>query len=193
VGFPCVFHSPSDLLVYEYDGSVEGAVDQARPIAVVLPRAAEQVAAVVKIGKRSGLPIIPRGAGTGLSGGAVAQSGGIIVALTRVAEVSDPGKARLDIGGAALATVGLGAATYGLTLWSEKFALTATAGMAMAAGAALLIGFVLYERRLGDKAMVPLALFKNRCFTSLNLMTFLLYGAFGGAMPRVARWRPMFR
>jgi EmrB/QacA subfamily drug resistance transporter len=106
----------------------------------------------------------------------------IIVALTRVAEVSDPGKARLDIGGAALATVGLGAATYGLTLWSEKFALTATAGTAMAAGAALLIGFVLYERRLGDKAMVPLALFKNRCFTSLNLMTFLLYGAFGGAM-----------
>jgi EmrB/QacA subfamily drug resistance transporter len=106
----------------------------------------------------------------------------IFVALTRVAEVSDPGKARLDIGGAALATVGLGAATYGLTLWSEKFALTATAGTAMAAGAALLIGFVLYERRLGDKAMVPLALFKNRCFTSLNLMTFLLYGAFGGAM-----------
>ena len=106
----------------------------------------------------------------------------IFVALTKVAEVSDPGKARLDIGGAALATLGLGAATYGLTLWSEKFALTPIAGIAMAAGAALLIGFVLYERRLGDKAMVPLALFGNRCFTSLNLMTFLLYGAFGGAM-----------
>ena len=30
--------------------------------------------------------------------------------------------------------------------------------------------------------MVPLALFGNRCFTSLNLMTFLLYGAFGGAL-----------
>jgi EmrB/QacA subfamily drug resistance transporter len=106
----------------------------------------------------------------------------IFVALTKVAEVSDPGKARLDIGGAALATLGLGAATYGLTLWSEKFALTQTAGIAMAAGTILLIGFVLYERRLGDKAMVPLALFGNRCFTSLNLMTFLLYGAFGGAM-----------
>ena len=106
----------------------------------------------------------------------------IFVALTKVAEVSDPGKARLDIGGAVLATLGLGAATYGLTIWSEKFALTPIAGIAMAAGAALLIGFVLYERRLGDKAMVPLALFGNRCFTSLNLMTFLLYGAFGGAM-----------
>ena len=106
----------------------------------------------------------------------------IIVALTRVKEVSDPGKARLDIGGAALATLGLGAATFGLTLWSEKFALTATAAVALATGAVLLVAFLLYERRLGDKAMVPLALFSNRCFTSLNLMTFLLYGAFGGAM-----------
>ena len=106
----------------------------------------------------------------------------ILVALTRVEESSDPRKARLDIGGAALATLGLGAATYGLTLWSEKFTLTTTAGTAMAAGAVLLVAFVLYERRRGDKAMVPLALFGNRCFTSLNLMTFLLYGAFGGAM-----------
>jgi len=106
----------------------------------------------------------------------------IFVALTRVAEVSDPGKARLDIGGAVLATLGLGAATYGLTLWSEKFTLTTTAAIALAIGAVLLVVFVLYERRLGDKAMVPLALFGNRRFTSLNLMTFLLYGAFGGAM-----------
>ena len=106
----------------------------------------------------------------------------ILVALTRVAEVSDPGKARFDVGGATLATLGLGAATYGLTLWSEKFVLTTTAGIALGLGAALLVAFLLYERRLGGKAMIPLDLFGNRCFTSLNLMTFLLYGAFGGAM-----------
>ena len=106
----------------------------------------------------------------------------ILVALTRVAEVSDPGKARLDVGGATLATLSLGAATYGLTLWSEKFVLTTTAGIALGLGAALLVAFLLYERRLGGKAMIPLDLFGNRCFTSLNLMTFLLYGAFGGAM-----------
>ena len=106
----------------------------------------------------------------------------IIVALTRVEEVSDPGEARLDIGGAALATLGLGGATYGLTLWSEKFTLTTTATISLIAGAAMLIAFVAYERRLGEKAMVPLTLFENRCFTSLNLMTFLLYGAFSGAM-----------
>jgi glycolate oxidase len=87
VGKDAVFHSPSDLLVYEYDGSVEGAVDLARPVAVVLPRTPQQVAEVVKIGKQAGLPIIPRGAGTGLSGGAVAQTGGIIVALTRMDQI----------------------------------------------------------------------------------------------------------
>jgi EmrB/QacA subfamily drug resistance transporter len=107
----------------------------------------------------------------------------ILIALTRVAEVREPEKARLDAGGAALATLGLGAATYGLTLWSQKFELTAVAGIALAVGAALLIGFVILERLLGSKAMVPFALFAdNRCFTALNLMTFLLYGAFGGAM-----------
>ena len=84
VGADAVFHRAPDLLVYEYDGSVEGAVDLARPLAVVLPRTARQIAEIVKIGKRESLPIVPRGAGTGLSGGAVAQSGGIIVALTRM-------------------------------------------------------------------------------------------------------------
>lgn len=84
VGPGSVFHQPSDLLVYEYDGSVEGAVDLARPVAVVLPRTTEQVAAVVRVAKANRLPVIPRGAGTGLSGGAVAQTGGVIVALTRM-------------------------------------------------------------------------------------------------------------
>jgi EmrB/QacA subfamily drug resistance transporter len=106
----------------------------------------------------------------------------IAIALLHVEEVSDPGQARLDIGGATLATLGLGAATYGLTLWSAEFIVTRTAGITLAAGAAMLVGFALYEKRLGDRAMVPLHLFRNRCFSSLNLMTLLLYGAFGGAM-----------
>ncbi len=79
-----VFHRPADILVYEYDGSVDGAVDTGRPAAVVLPRTTEQVAAIVKLAAQAGLPVIPRGAGTGLSGGAVAQQGGIIIALTRM-------------------------------------------------------------------------------------------------------------
>ena len=106
----------------------------------------------------------------------------ILVALTRVEEVSEPEKARLDGLGAGLATLGLGASTYGLTLWSQQFAVTPTATIALILGAALLAGFLLWERRLRDDAMIPLTLFGNRCFSALNVMTFLLYGAFGGAL-----------
>ncbi len=84
VGPHGVFYRPADLLVYEYDGSVDGAVETARPLAVVLPTTAEQVAEVVRLAATEGLPVVPRGAGTGLSGGAVAQRGGIIIALTRM-------------------------------------------------------------------------------------------------------------
>jgi predicted MFS family arabinose efflux permease len=95
----------------------------------------------------------------------------------------EPEKARLDAGGATFATLGLGAATYGLTLWSQKFVMSAAASVTLVAGLVLLGGFILLERRLGDRAMMPLTLFtNNRCFAALNLMTFLLYGAFGGAM-----------
>jgi glycolate oxidase len=84
-----VFHHPADLLVYEYDGSVEGAVETMRPAAVVLPRTAAEVAAVVKIANEFSTPVVARGAGTGLSGGAVAQRGGILVVLTRMNRVLD--------------------------------------------------------------------------------------------------------
>lgn len=87
VGNGAVRYRPADLLVYEYDGSVDGAVDTAAPAAVVLPRTTEQVAAVVKLARRAGLPVVARGAGTGLSGGAVAQAGGIIISLTRMTRV----------------------------------------------------------------------------------------------------------
>lgn len=106
----------------------------------------------------------------------------IVVALTRVDEVKEPENARLDMVGAALATLGLGAATYGLTLWSQTFILGQVAGTTIGLGVAMLLAFLIWERRQKDDAMVPLSLFENRCFASLNLMTFLLYGAFGGAI-----------
>jgi glycolate oxidase len=84
VGKGNVFHTPADLLVYEYDGSVDGAVETARPAAVVLPTKTEQVSQIVRLANEANLPVVPRGAGTGLSGGAVAQTGGIVVALTRM-------------------------------------------------------------------------------------------------------------
>src|SRR3954467_5759818 len=84
VGADGVFSRPADLLVYEYDGSVDGAVETASPAAVALPTTPEQVAEIVRLAKAAGLPVVARGAGTGLSGGAVPQQDGIIVSLTRM-------------------------------------------------------------------------------------------------------------
>ncbi|MFQ5880430.1 MAG: FAD-binding oxidoreductase, partial [Dehalococcoidia bacterium] len=67
VGRPWVLSAPEDLLVYEYDATIERGL----PEAVVLPDSADQVAAVVKLARRHGVPVTARGAGTGLSGGAI--------------------------------------------------------------------------------------------------------------------------
>ena len=83
VGDMYVVHDPEDLLVFEYDGSV----DRGLPIVVVLPSSTEEVSQIVKAAVRHGMPVVARGAGTGLSGGAVAQQGGVVIALTRMTRV----------------------------------------------------------------------------------------------------------
>jgi len=80
LGKDYVFTERGDLLVYDADGTHEHAV----PDIVVLPADTRQVAEVVKLAAAAGMPIVPRGAGTGLAGGATAIRGGIIVALTRM-------------------------------------------------------------------------------------------------------------
>src|SRR5579883_2986221 len=56
-----------ELRAYSYDGSI----DTGLPDAVVLPGCRDEVVEIVKLARRSGRPIVPRGAGTGLSGGAI--------------------------------------------------------------------------------------------------------------------------
>ena len=75
-----VLHQPEDLMLYEYDGSVETA----RPDCVVFPRTTEDVAGIVDLATRHQTPIVGRGTGTGLSGGALARQGGIIVSFSRM-------------------------------------------------------------------------------------------------------------
>ena len=72
VGETYVVHQPEDLIVFEQDGSV----DRGMPLAVVLPASTEQASQVVEVAHRHALPIIARGAGTGLSGGAIAEQDG---------------------------------------------------------------------------------------------------------------------
>jgi glycolate oxidase len=75
-----VLSRPEDLLLYEYDGSVEVA----RPNCIVFPRDASDVVRIVEIANRHDVPLVGRGAGTGLSGGALARNGGIIVSFARM-------------------------------------------------------------------------------------------------------------
>src|SRR5215207_8872528 len=103
VGPDAVFSHPAELLVYEYDGSVDGAVETAAPSAVALPTTAQQVADIVLLARQAGLPVVARGAGTGLSGGAVPQQGGIIISLTRMNRILEIDHSRLDQRGAVFA------------------------------------------------------------------------------------------
>jgi glycolate oxidase len=69
-----------DLALYEYDGSI----DKHRPEAVVFPTTAEQVSAIVRLCLRGEVPYTARGAGTGLSGGAIPAKGGVLISLARM-------------------------------------------------------------------------------------------------------------
>src|SRR5258706_16007181 len=79
-----VISEPGELLVYECDAYT---LEKHLPAIVVLPRTTEQVAAVVKICAEHKLPIIPRGAGTSLSGTVLAVNGGVMIALTRMTRI----------------------------------------------------------------------------------------------------------
>ena len=108
--------------------------------------------------------------------------GAIVLATRFVRESREAGAGRTDYAGALLATGGLGGITYALTLWSATRRFSNEALIALAAGIVMLGAFLWVERRRGARAMMPLSLFEGRCFSGLNLLTFLLYGAFGAAM-----------
>ena len=74
---------PSGLASYESDGFLA----KARPTAVCLPETTEQVAAVVRLAGERGMPITPRGAGTGLSGGATPVGGGLVIGTSRMSRI----------------------------------------------------------------------------------------------------------
>src|SRR2546427_11260993 len=80
VGDEYVLVEKEDVIVYEQDGSIM----QVLPEVVVLPGSTEQVAGVVRAARRANVPIVPRGSGTGLAGGAVPAEGGVVISLARM-------------------------------------------------------------------------------------------------------------
>jgi EmrB/QacA subfamily drug resistance transporter len=103
----------------------------------------------------------------------------MLLALVGVRGGRDPEASSPDWVGGALATVGLGLLVWGLTLATTG----GDHGLAYAVGG-LAFGalFLWWEKRLGDGAMVPLALFGTTRFTALTALTFLLYAALSGVL-----------
>lgn len=106
----------------------------------------------------------------------------IVLGWLFVPESQNDDRAPPDWLGAALATVGLGALTWGLTVWSATDRFGAEAWATIAGGALLLILFLAVERGKRGEAMIPLGMFGSRAFVGLTVLTFLLYGALGGLM-----------
>jgi len=84
VGRQNVLHTKEDLMVYECDGI---SIFCGKPDAVVLPASTQEVAEIVKVCSREGIFIVPRGAGTGLSGGATPVDGGVVISFARMAKI----------------------------------------------------------------------------------------------------------
>ena len=80
VGGDGFFVDPEDLASYSYDAFVR----EFMPDAAILPRSTEEVSRIMKVAYREGIKVVARGAGTNLSGNAVARQGGIIMSFTRM-------------------------------------------------------------------------------------------------------------
>ncbi len=91
VGPEHVLTLPEDLACHAYD-----ATHYTRhPDAVLLPASAEEVAAILRLANRERLPVVPRGAGTSISGGAVPIHGGLVVCTTRLNRILEIDTANL--------------------------------------------------------------------------------------------------
>ncbi len=91
VGRENVLSKPDELLVYECDGLPQ---HKHRPRAVVFPSSTEETSAIMRELARANVPFTPRGAGTGLSGGALALNSGVVIELARMRKILsiDPDK-----------------------------------------------------------------------------------------------------
>lgn len=98
VGARNVFHDAEKLEPYSHD-ETPGSHYRNMPEVVVRPESAQEIAAIVKLANRELIPITPRGAGSGLSGGAVPVYGGIVVATERMNRILDfdPGNMMITV------------------------------------------------------------------------------------------------
>jgi EmrB/QacA subfamily drug resistance transporter len=107
-------------------------------------------------------------------------AGAAALALRGVAADGGRTGGHLDLAGAALITAALTSLTWGLTEGAGAWGWNAATLSAVVAGLVLMAAFISTEKRTGDAAMTPLALFGSRPLLALNGLTLLLYGAMAG-------------
>lgn len=93
LGPECLVHDERELVPFETDAFV---ACRRLPLAVALPRTTQEVSAVLKYCHERSIPIVPRGAGTSLSGGAIPQEDALVVGLSkmnRILEIDLPNRA----------------------------------------------------------------------------------------------------
>jgi glycolate oxidase len=84
LGVDSVLSHHAELVVYECDGYV---IEKNCPDIAVFPRTTQEVAEVVRLCNRYGVPFLPRGAGTSLAGGCLPVGGGVMIVLTRMRQI----------------------------------------------------------------------------------------------------------
>ena len=84
LGPRAVVSSDADLMVYECDAFVAAKM---RPLAVVFPDSTEEVAAAVRWANKHGVTVVPRGAGTGLAGGALPETDSLLISTSRLNQI----------------------------------------------------------------------------------------------------------
>ena len=87
-----VLASDAALFTYEADALT---LERRAPDVVVLPRSTDDVCALVRWARAHGLPVVPRGAGTGLAGGATTEQGGLSLSLNRMDQIVRVDEARM--------------------------------------------------------------------------------------------------
>jgi glycolate oxidase len=112
-----VVTDPEVMASYRRDQAAPGLLAAGTPAVVVRPRTTAQVQAAVRAAARHGVPVVPRGAGSGLSGGANAIDGCLVLSLERMTDVVDLDPASLTATvqpGLVNAALGAAAAEHGL-------------------------------------------------------------------------------
>ena len=84
IGSDGVIHDPEETLAYECDALT---AYRCPPLAVCLPRTTQEVSAILRICSEMGLPVVPRGAGTSLAGGALPTADSIVIGVARMNQV----------------------------------------------------------------------------------------------------------